>query len=216
MSDSEAYLRELRRALPIWCRRRLLAEVAEHFAQAIAAEAERGVPTVEAEQLTVRRLGPAQALADQLLADLRSGALGRAGRFAVTLTATRLAAFATVTAIAVVLGAALVIPRSSSQPPALQRAAVSEGAADRACRVDGASLGNDANRVPILVTVAEPGATSVAPGAWRAPGVSRWPIGRSKGGPAMQTTVPACLVTVAKPGEIQVAAGVWRPARLSH
>lgn len=132
MSDSEAYLRELRRALPIWCRRRLLAEVREHFALAVAAEAARGVPTVDAEQMTIRRLGPARALADQLLDDLRSGALGRVGRFAVTLTATRLAAFATVAAIAVVLGVGLGVPRSSSQPPALQRPAVSEGAAAQA------------------------------------------------------------------------------------
>lgn len=39
MSDAEAYLRELRHALPLGCRRRFVAELREHFASAIAAEA---------------------------------------------------------------------------------------------------------------------------------------------------------------------------------
>ncbi len=122
MSDSEAYLRELRRALPIWCRRRLVAEVREHFASAIAAEAKRGVGRFQAERLTIDRLGPAQALADQLRDDLRSGALGRVGRLAVALTMTRLVALATVSAVAVVVGFVLV-----SAPPALQNAVASPG-----------------------------------------------------------------------------------------
>ena len=127
MSDSEAYLRELRRALPVGSRRRLVAEVREHFASAIAAEAKRGVGRFEAERLTIDRLGPAHALADQLLGALRSGALGRVGRLAVALTMTRLVAFATVSAIAVVVVVLLVGTRSSSTPPALQRAAFSPG-----------------------------------------------------------------------------------------
>lgn len=63
MSDAETYLRELRRALPIGCRRRFVAEMREHFASAIAAEADRGVGPAEAERLTIERLGPADALA---------------------------------------------------------------------------------------------------------------------------------------------------------
>ena len=73
---------------------------------------------VEAERLTIARLGPAQALADQLLADLRSGALGRRGRLAVSLTTARLVAVAVVLVIAIVAGAVLVEGRSSSAPPA--------------------------------------------------------------------------------------------------
>ena len=129
MSDSEAYLRELRRALPLAFRRRFVAEVRDHFASAVAAEAKRGVGRFEAERLTIDRLGPAQALAGQLLDDLRSGALGRLGRLAVALTVTRLVALATVSAIAVVVGASFVGMRSSSALPALQRAAISPGMA---------------------------------------------------------------------------------------
>ena len=79
--------------------------------------------------MTIDRLGPAQVLADQLLDDLRSGALGRVGRLAVALTMTRLVAFATVSAIAVVVGVVLVATRSSSAPPARQRTAPSPGTA---------------------------------------------------------------------------------------
>lgn len=43
MNEAETYIRELRRALPIGCRRRFVAEVREHFASAVAAEAKRGV-----------------------------------------------------------------------------------------------------------------------------------------------------------------------------
>ena len=120
MSDSEAYLRELRRALPLGCRRRFVAEVRDHFTSAVVAEAERGGGRFEAERLTIDRLGPAQALADQLRDDLCRGALGRVGRLAVALTMTRLVALATVSVIAVVVGVVLV-----SSPPELQNAAAS-------------------------------------------------------------------------------------------
>jgi len=144
MSDSEAYLRELRRALPVGCRRRLDAEVREHFASAVAAEAKRGVPRAEAERLTVGRLGPAHVLADQLLDDLRSGALGHVGRLAVALTMTRLVALATVSAIAVVLGVVLVATRWSSAPPAPQRSAVSQETAAQTRAAAAARLAADA------------------------------------------------------------------------
>lgn len=123
MSDAETYLRELRRSLPIGCRRRFVAEVREHFASAIAAEAERGVGTVEAERLTIERLGPADALARQVLADLRSGALGRFGRVTARLTTTRVLAAATATTLAIVMGAVVVVTHSSRAPAKPQRAA---------------------------------------------------------------------------------------------
>ena len=113
MSDAETYLRELRRALPVGCRRRFVAEVREHFASAIAAEAENGVERGEAERLTIDRLGPARALAGQLRADLGSGALGRAGRLRASLTTARLGAAVGVIAIALVAGAAFAVTRSS-------------------------------------------------------------------------------------------------------
>jgi hypothetical protein len=116
MSDAEAYLRELRRALPFGCRRRFVAEMREHFASATAAEAERGVGTAEAERLTIERLGPADALAHQVRADLRSGALGRAGRVTAALTTTRVLAGATVATIAIVAGAVFAGAYSSRAP----------------------------------------------------------------------------------------------------
>ena len=123
MNDAETYLRELRRALPVACRRRFVAEVREHFASAIAAEAEHGVGKVEAERLTIERLGPPQALAEQLVADLRSGALGRVGRLTSTLTTPRLIASAAVVTIAIVAGAVFAGRHSSPAPPAPQRTA---------------------------------------------------------------------------------------------
>ena len=66
MTDAETYLRELRRALPVGCRRRFVAEVREHFVSAVAAEGDRGVGRADAERLTIERLGPADALAGQL------------------------------------------------------------------------------------------------------------------------------------------------------
>lgn len=126
MSDSEAYLRQLRRALPLGCRRRFVAEVREHFTSAVAAEAKRGVGRFEAERLTIDRLGPAQALADQLRDDQRSGALGPVRRLAVAMTMTRLVALTTASAIAVVIGFVLL-----SAPPALQNAAASPGTVTR-------------------------------------------------------------------------------------
>jgi hypothetical protein len=123
MSDAETYLRELRRALPFGCRRRFLAEVREHFASAIAAEAERGVGRDEAERLTIERLAPAQALAEQLLADLRSGALGRAGRLAAALTITRVVAGVTVIALGIVAGALFAGKHSTPAPPVPERTA---------------------------------------------------------------------------------------------
>ncbi|HST14826.1 MAG TPA: hypothetical protein VLJ44_08260 [Gaiellaceae bacterium] len=80
----------------------------EHFASAIAAEAEHGVERPEAERLTIERLGPAPALAGQLLADLRGGALGRFGRLSAAVTAPRLVALATVIAVAVAAAAGAV------------------------------------------------------------------------------------------------------------
>jgi hypothetical protein len=121
MSDTERYLRELRRALPIGCRRRFVAEVREHFASAIAAEAERGVGAAEAERETIERLGPAHALAEQFLADVRGGALGRARRVSVTLTAPRLAACAAAVTVAIVAGAVFAGRHSSPAPPPTPR-----------------------------------------------------------------------------------------------
>ena len=121
MTDAETYLQELRRALPIACRRRFVAEVREHFASAIAAEAERGVGRSEAERLTIDRLGPAHALADQLLADLRGGTLGRLGRLSAAVTTARLVAFVTVLAIAVLAGAVFAGKRSSPAQPVPRR-----------------------------------------------------------------------------------------------
>lgn len=123
MSDSETYLRELRRALPFGCRRRFVAEMREHFASAIAAEAERGVGTAEAERLTIERLGPADALAKQVLADLRSGALGRVGRVKGGLTPNRVLAGVTMAAIAIAAGAIFAGTHSSRAPSKPQRTA---------------------------------------------------------------------------------------------
>ena len=124
MTDAQTYLRELRHALPLGCRRRFVAEVREHFESAVAAEAEHGVDRDEAEQLTIERLGPARELADQLLADLRSGALGSAARLSAALTATRIA-LAAALAITVVASVAVVNLRSSSKSPTVPRAAES-------------------------------------------------------------------------------------------
>jgi len=126
VTDVETYLRELRRSLPAGCRRRFVAEVREHFASAIAAEAEHGVGRLEAERLTIERLGPAQALAHQLLADLRSGALGRRARLVATLTTARLAAAATVVVVAVAVAASAVAvgrhsPQASPAPKPARR-----------------------------------------------------------------------------------------------
>jgi hypothetical protein len=118
VTDAETYLRELRRSLPVGCRRRFVAEVREHFASAIAAEAGHGVGRLEAERLTIERLGPAQALAHQLLADLRSGALGRRARLVATLTTARLAAAATVVVVAVAASAVAVGRHSPQASPA--------------------------------------------------------------------------------------------------
>ena len=115
MSDAEAYLRELRGALPVGCRRRFVAEVREHFASAIAAEAERGVDRAEAERLTIERLGPAEAMARQLLADLRSGALGRVGRLTAAATTARLVASSAAVIAAI---AALTMFSGRHAPPA--------------------------------------------------------------------------------------------------
>ena len=123
MSDAETYLRELRRALPIGCRRRFVAEMREHFASAIAAEAERGVGPAEAERLTIERLGPADALAQQVRADLRSGALGRLGNVTARLTTTRVLAAATAVIAIVTSGAVFAVTHSSRTPAKPQRAA---------------------------------------------------------------------------------------------
>lgn len=117
MSDADAYLRELRRALPVACRRRFVAEVREHFASAIAAEAERGVDRAEAERLTIERLGPARAVAAQLLADLRSGALGRMARLTAALTTARLVASGAAVIAAVAAVAVFSGRHSSPVPP---------------------------------------------------------------------------------------------------
>jgi hypothetical protein len=114
VSEAETYLRDLRRALPIGCRRRFVAEVREHFASA----ADSGEP----ERLTIERLGPPQALAEQLLTDLRSGALGRAVRVTAALTATRLVAAAGVIVIAIVTGAVFAGRHASQAPTTPQRA----------------------------------------------------------------------------------------------
>jgi len=116
VSDAEAYLRELRRSLPVGCRRRFVAEVREHFASAIAAEAERGVDRAEAERLTIERLGPAEAVAAQLLADLRSGALGRIARLTAALTTARLVA-SSAAVVAAIAGVAVFSGRHSSPMP---------------------------------------------------------------------------------------------------
>jgi hypothetical protein len=91
-------------------------EVREHFESAVAAEATYGADRQEAERLTIERLGPPRALADQLLTDLRSGALGPAARLSAALTATRVALVALLV-IAVVLGVAVTKVRSSSTSP---------------------------------------------------------------------------------------------------
>jgi hypothetical protein len=122
VTDAETYLRELRGALPMGCRRRFVAEVREHFESAVAAETTR--ERAEVERLTIERLGPARALADQLLADLRSGALGPTARLSAALTTTRVV-LAGVLAIAVVVGVGLVSVRSSSKTPTVQRNAES-------------------------------------------------------------------------------------------
>ncbi|MGN6798540.1 MAG: HAAS signaling domain-containing protein [Gaiellaceae bacterium] len=109
MSAAETYLRELRRALPLGTRRRLVAEVREHFASA----ADAG----EAERETIERLGPARVVAAQLVADLRSGALGRTGRLTAAMTIARVAACGVVIALAAVAGALLAGRHAAPVPP---------------------------------------------------------------------------------------------------
>jgi hypothetical protein len=116
MTDAETYLRELRRALPVGCRRRFVAEMREHFDSAVAAEAKNGVNRWEAERLTIERLGPAGVLAGQLLADMRSGALGPAARLSAALTATRVVLAATLL-VAVAVGVAVTRVRSTATSP---------------------------------------------------------------------------------------------------
>lgn len=117
MSDAESYLQELRQALPVLYRRRLVAEMREHFASA----AERR----EEERVTIERLGPAHVLAEQLVADLRAGSLGPAGRIAAVLTGSRLAlvrtAAATLVIAGLVAGALLSVSHTSRAPSAVQR-----------------------------------------------------------------------------------------------
>ena len=115
MSAAERYLRELRRALPLGCRRRFVAEVREHFASA----AEAGEP----EHLTIERLGSARVLADQLLGDVRRGELGRAARLTAGLTTIRLAACAMVIGLALVAGAVLTARHSAPPSQAHERSA---------------------------------------------------------------------------------------------
>ena len=117
MSSADAYLEALRRELPFGYRRRFVLEVREHFDSAVAAEAERGVARAEAERLTIERLGPPQALAGQLVQDLRSGALGRFGLLAANLTISRIVVAASVAVVCVVAGIALVGVRSSRPAP---------------------------------------------------------------------------------------------------
>jgi len=121
VTDAEAYLRELRRSLPIGCRRRFVAEVREHFASAVAAEAEGGVGRPEAERLTIERLGPANALAGQLLTDLRGGALGRFGRLSAAVTTPRLVLLVAALAIVVVAGAVFAGKHSTQAQPTPRR-----------------------------------------------------------------------------------------------
>ena len=117
MTDAETYLRELRRALPVGCRRRFVAEVREHFVSAVAAEGDRGVGRADAERLTIERLGPADALAGQLLTDLRAGALGRFGRLSAAVTTPRLVAVVTALAVVVVAGAMFAGKHTSQAVP---------------------------------------------------------------------------------------------------
>ena len=65
MSASEAYLEELRRALPRRHRRRVVAEIRGHLADGIAAETASGADPEEAERLTIERLGPPERIAAQ-------------------------------------------------------------------------------------------------------------------------------------------------------
>jgi cell wall-associated NlpC family hydrolase len=123
VSSAEEYLDQLRQALPLGYRRRLTAEVREHFASAVAAETERGLQVDEAVRLTIERLGPPRALAEELRRDLRSGALGAVQRLAAAVTTARGAVVATSVVVAFVVAAGLVSVRSSSGGPTLRQAA---------------------------------------------------------------------------------------------
>lgn len=66
-SPTEAYLAELRRQLrgDQLLSRRVIEEVADHFAEAVAAERRSGMSQKEAEENAVRRFGPADRFARQ-------------------------------------------------------------------------------------------------------------------------------------------------------
>ena len=69
MTESKRYVKELRRALPLRLRRRVVAELRQHLRDGIAAEVAGGLAHDEAERLTIERLGPPERVAAQFATD---------------------------------------------------------------------------------------------------------------------------------------------------
>jgi hypothetical protein len=69
VTESTRYLKELRRALPLRLRRRVVAELRQHLRDGIAAEVAGGLGRDEAERLTIERLGPPERVAAQFASD---------------------------------------------------------------------------------------------------------------------------------------------------
>jgi hypothetical protein len=86
VTPTETYLRELRAALPPLPlrRRRIVAEVRDHFECAVATERRRGATRPEAERRACARLGPPSHLAAEFAADLRADSSAAASRIAAT------------------------------------------------------------------------------------------------------------------------------------
>ena len=63
MTESERYLDDLRRGLPLFRRRRILAEIRYHLESTVVAEKAHGLSDEDAERVAIARLGPAETLA---------------------------------------------------------------------------------------------------------------------------------------------------------
>jgi hypothetical protein len=106
-SESERYLRELRQGLPVFGRRRILAEIRHHLEAALADGKDRGLSDQEAERLVIERLGPAAILVERFTDDLTRGVRGLPNRLVATMAKKRILAVLTVCLGFAVVGAAV-------------------------------------------------------------------------------------------------------------
>jgi hypothetical protein len=106
VNESERYLRELRRGLPLLRRRRILAEIRHHLEAAIADEQARGLIAADTQRRVVERLGPATVMAERFTADVRSGARDSSSRIVATATRARIVALVAFAAASTTVGVA--------------------------------------------------------------------------------------------------------------